>query len=291
MTASSDSPATDAPVRTASTRRAALVRRTLVGGGLAGGLALALWITAVLDSRWPALAIGTLLSLLIAFELAAMGGLARRGFLASGLVGLAAALAVFEFGRDFSAARELPHWLVVHAAAFAAAALVGVRRPGVLRAGAAATWALVPLLLLAEIWTRFGSGGLAALMVLSKIGDIAGYYVGSAIGRHHPFKRLSPGKTTEGCLASFLAATAVGPLCLAAGAFPLGTTWLATAAVGAVTNVAAQAGDLLESWVKRRAGVKDSGRTLGPSGGLLDVVDSLLVSVPVALATWPLLLS
>lgn len=291
MTVTSDSAATAAPARTKATRRAALVRRTLVGAGLASALAFSLWITAVLDSRWPALVIGSLLSLLIAFELAAMGTLARRGFLASGLAGLAAALVVFEFARDFSAARGLPHWLVVHAAAFAVAALVGVRRPGALSAGAAATWALVPLPLLAEIWTRFGSGGLVALMVLSKIGDIAGYYVGSAIGRHHPFKRLSPGKTTEGCLASFVAATAVGPLCLAAGAFPDGTSWLAAAAIGAVTNLAAQAGDLLESWVKRRAGVKDSGRTLGPSGGLLDVTDSLLLTVPVALAAWPILLS
>ncbi len=291
MTATTDSAASGAPVRTPTSRRAALVRRTLVGGALAGTLALVLWITAALDSRWPVLAIGTLLSILIAFELAAMGSLARRGFLVSGLVGLAAALAVFEFARDFGAGFDVPHWTVVHAAAFAAAAVVGVRRPGSLPAGAAATWALVPLPLLAEIWSRFGSGGLAALIVLSKIGDIAGYYVGSAIGRHHPFKRLSPGKTTEGCLASFVAATAVGPLCLALGAFPAGTSWLAAAAIGAVTNLAAQAGDLLESWVKRRSGVKDSGRTLGPSGGLLDVVDSLLVSVPVALATWPLLLS
>jgi phosphatidate cytidylyltransferase len=291
VTATTDSATNGAPVRTPAMRRAALVRRTIVGGGLAIGLALVLWITSALDSRWPVLAIGTLLSLLIAFELAAMGTLARRGFLVSGLVGLAAALTVFELARAQSTQFEVPHWIAVHAAAFVAAALLGVRRPGALRAGAAATWALVPLPLLAEIWTRFGSGGLAALIVLSKIGDIAGYYVGSAIGRHHPFKRLSPGKTTEGCIASFVAATAVGPLCLAAGAFPAETSWLAAAALGAVTNLAAQAGDLLESWVKRRAGVKDSGRTLGPSGGLLDVVDSLLVSVPIALATWPFLLS
>ena len=54
-------------------------------------------------------------------------------------------------------------------------------------------------------------------------------------------------------------------------------------------NLASQAGDLLESVVKRRAGVKDSGTLFGPSGGVLDVVDSLLLSVPTALATWPLL--
>ena len=58
---------------------------------------------------------------------------------------------------------------------------------------------------------------------------------------------------------------------------------------GASLNVAAQAGDLLKSLVKRRAGVKDSGRVFGPAGGVLDMVDSLLLTVPCALATWPLL--
>ena len=57
----------------------------------------------------------------------------------------------------------------------------------------------------------------------------------------------------------------------------------------ALVNLAAQAGDLLESAAKRAAQVKDSGTVFGPSGGLLDLVDSLLLSVPVALVTWPLL--
>jgi phosphatidate cytidylyltransferase len=52
-------------------------------------------------------------------------------------------------------------------------------------------------------------------------------------------------------------------------------------------NLAAQAGDLLESWVKRKAGVKDSSGLFGPSGGLLDQLDSLLLAVPVALVAWP----
>jgi phosphatidate cytidylyltransferase len=58
---------------------------------------------------------------------------------------------------------------------------------------------------------------------------------------------------------------------------------------GLVLNLAAQAGDLLESKVKRSAGVKDSSGWLGPAGGLLDVVDSLLLTVPTALVSWPLL--
>jgi phosphatidate cytidylyltransferase len=64
----------------------------------------------------------------------------------------------------------------------------------------------------------------------------------------------------------------------------------AGAAFGAVINLAAQAGDLFESWIKRRSGVKDSGTWFGPSGGVLDLVDSLLFTIPVALLTWPLLL-
>ena len=55
------------------------------------------------------------------------------------------------------------------------------------------------------------------------------------------------------------------------------------AVVGGLINVAAQAGDLSESWVKRKAGVKDSSTLVGPSGGVLDVIDSLLVAAPVAL--------
>ena len=64
--------------------------------------------------------------------------------------------------------------------------------------------------------------------------------------------------------------------------------WGALAA-GATLNIAAQAGDLLKSWTKRRAGVKDSSTIFGPAGGLLDQVDSLLLTVPMSLATWPIL--
>jgi phosphatidate cytidylyltransferase len=56
-----------------------------------------------------------------------------------------------------------------------------------------------------------------------------------------------------------------------------------------VLNIAAQAGDLLESWFKRTGGVKDSGTLFGPSGGVLDVVDSLLLTGPVFLVVQPLL--
>jgi phosphatidate cytidylyltransferase len=152
----------------------------------------------------------------------------------------------------------------------------------------AAAWLLVPLPALVHVWSNHGFYGLVALILLSKIGDVAAYYVGNAVGRIHPFPKLSPGKTLEGCLASVAAAALAGAGCVLLGwlpDFPFG--WKGGLAAGLVVNLAAQAGDLYESRVKRRAGVKDSGFFFGPSGGVLDVVDSLLFTVPAALVVWP----
>ena len=90
-----------------------------------------------------------------------------------------------------------------------------------------------------------------------------------------------------GCVASLVAGTLAGavllPLALGTatpGQFAVG------ALVGAVINVAAQASDLSESWLKRRAGVKDWSGLVGASGGVLDVIDSLFLASPVALVLW-----
>jgi CDP-diglyceride synthetase len=179
---------------------------------------------------------------------------------------------------------------------FAAAGLVALRalarggwwRTDFLIAVGLAAWVIAPLPAMTKVWQLFGERGLIALVLLSKIGDIAGYYAGSAFGKHHPFKSISPGKTTEGCVASLVAGIAAGMAVVATGLLPSTSHGLLGGALaGAVINVAAQAGDLFESWVKRRAGVKDASTWFGPSGGMLDLVDSLLFSVPVALCVWP----
>jgi phosphatidate cytidylyltransferase len=151
-------------------------------------------------------------------------------------------------------------------------------------------WIVPPLLLVWSIWAQWGTRGLVALLVLSKFGDTCGYYVGSTIGKTHPFPKISPGKTTAGCVGSFVGVTAMSGVLWAVHVLPDGRfgLWGALAA-GATLNIAAQAGDLLKSWTKRRAGVKDSSTIFGPAGGLLDQVDSLLLTVPMSLATWPFL--
>ncbi len=150
-----------------------------------------------------------------------------------------------------------------------------------------ALWLLPPLFSVVLIDRDFGPRGLVVLVVLAKIGDNAGYFVGRALGKRHPFPGISPGKTVAGCVASLVAGIVTGAALLP---FTLGERTLAGAALGAgvggLINVAAQAGDLSESWVKRKAGVKDSSGLVGPSGGVLDVIDSLLLAAPVALVIW-----
>ena len=107
--------------------------------------------------------------------------------------------------------------------------------------------------------------------------DIGAYFVGRAIGRRKLAPSISPGKTVEGLYGGIAAATLLG------GAwalyFHLKTPLLVLAPLFAV---AAQCGDLFESWMKRRAGVKDSGGWLPGHGGILDRLDGL---VPVAVLT------
>lgn len=156
-------------------------------------------------------------------------------------------------------------------------------------------WVLFPLGLLPRLAESWGLSGLAALLVLSKVGDIAGYYVGSTWGSKDPEKRpfpnLSPGKTTAGCLGSLVAGGLAGLALSAFGVLPPGRLGVLSGLIlGLLLNVVSQAADLLESKVKRTSGVKDSSTWLGASGGFLDVLDSLLLSTPTALLLAPLLL-
>jgi phosphatidate cytidylyltransferase len=109
--------------------------------------------------------------------------------------------------------------------------------------------------------------------------DVVAYVVGSTVGRRKIVPRISPGKTWEGTLAGFLAATAVALAVLSQTGLDAWSA-VAAAAIGPI----AFAGDLLESWLKRRAGVKDSGTLLPGHGGMLDRIDSLVAAGPLVAA-------
>lgn len=127
-----------------------------------------------------------------------------------------------------------------------------------------------------------------AVLLITKSCDIGAYFTGKAIGRHKLIPWLSPGKTWEGLMGGMALAALVAMGALALHRTYLGTSgpgamsWGYAALIGAVLAVVGQAGDLLESVLKRDAGLKDSGQTLPGYGGVLDVLDSILLAAPAA---------
>jgi phosphatidate cytidylyltransferase len=140
-------------------------------------------------------------------------------------------------------------------------------------------YALIPALAL--LWIRERDvHGLYLLLwafIVTWSTDIGAYFVGRRFGRRKLAPSISPGKTVEGLYGGVVAATLLG------GAWALATgLGHALLALAPVLAVAAQAGDLFESAMKRRSGVKDSGAWLPGHGGVLDRLDGL---VPVAVLT------
>ncbi len=127
-----------------------------------------------------------------------------------------------------------------------------------------------------------GLGGdrawILALVLVVWAFDTFAYFAGRRFGRHPFMAHISPSKTMEGVAGGAVAAGLVGALLLSL----LGHSWLAGLGFGLLVGAAAQAGDLVESMLKRAAGVKESGTLIPGHGGLLDRVDSFLFAAPVA---------
>ncbi len=143
----------------------------------------------------------------------------------------------------------------------------------------------------------WGVSAIASLIIVVKMCDTGAYTVGRLIGRHKMTPVLSPGKTVEGaigglafaCLGAWLAIEWFLPRTLSAGAHaepPANSRHWIWLVYGLAVGGAGILGDLAESLLKRDAGVKDSGDWLPGFGGVLDLLDSILLAVPVAYFFW-----
>jgi phosphatidate cytidylyltransferase len=164
----------------------------------------------------------------------------------------------------------------------------------------------LPFALLVTVRARAGGAFYVFyLLVVVWAGDILAFLVGRSLGKRKLAPQISPNKSWEGTIASLAGATALGTVILAYGNAIVGflrNTNLLAAQPGSILsvgpyptprplwvyillsaalNVAAQLGDLVESTLKRGAGVKDSGSLLPGHGGMLDRIDALLFAAPV----------
>ena len=285
-------------------------RRLLLGPVMIAVLLLGLWLDERIDATaspdwlrpplrdtWPPgviiFASVAVLATLAAGELAAI--LRDKGILASRRIcTFAAMLGVFvsAFVPADTGAVDAVAVVAMSAMAVLAVAIVFFARyktvEGIVAATGGALLAYVYLGLmfgfLVAIRREHSVWALLWVLMVTKACDIGAYFTGTAIGRHKLIPWLSPGKTWEG-LAGGVALSCIAG---AAGAGLLGVQWQPVGTVVIVAGVAGllgligQGGDLLESVLKRDAGVKDSGRSIPGFGGILDVIDSPLLVGPFA---------
>lgn len=136
---------------------------------------------------------------------------------------------------------------------------------------------------------KMGQGGkdgrsllLYAILVI-KFTDMGAYFVGSSVGKHKMIPTISPAKTWEGMIGGVVIAIGVSSLLLFLYNYQMSGiafSWVDGLVLGFGLALLGVVGDLVESMLKRAAGVKDSGSWLKGMGGILDVLDSLIFALP-----------
>jgi len=250
-----------------------LVVVALGGPVLAGAVAVIVAIAAVelfglfrSAGYHPFLSLGTALALLIVFDAAVPAVLEGSGLLLAGIGVIVIAVASFAKPEPRDG---LQAWMVTVFGGLYVALLSFVLRLG---HEAPAVTAAAPFSFLGT-----ERGWILLLILAVWAFDTGAFLVGRRFGRRRFLTHISPSKTMEGVAGGVAAATVVVGLML----WGLGQNPVHALALGPLAALAAQAGDLAESLVKRAADAKDSGNLIPGHGGMLDRIDSFLFAAPV----------
>lgn len=200
--------------------------------------------------------------------------------IATGMALFLGAFASVAFGTDPRLAAPLPILLVL--ARFIAGLYLKEQSPIASWANSCFTicYVAVPLTMLALILHTYGMLIALFMFVCIWLNDTGAYLVGCTIGKHRLFERISPKKSWEGFFGGMA-------FCIAAGTFAhhlIGGCKAIWIPFAIIVSVFSTWGDLVESLIKRTAGVKDSGNIMPGHGGVLDRIDSLLFVAPAILA-------
>jgi phosphatidate cytidylyltransferase len=221
---------------------------------------------------WMWTALVTLAAIGLYVEWLMIVGAGRKtGVVASGVIALAIAGLCLALGRIDAS-------LVASALGLVAVALLSPERRSWIATGffyAAAAEIGSVLVRLDQAW---GFVALMLILLVVWVTDIGGYFAGRGIGGPKLWPRVSPKKTWAGAVGGFAASLVVAEAFVAFGLGDTGPTLL----LGAVLSIASQLGDLFESAVKRRFGVKDSSHVIPGHGGLLDRLDGYVAAVVMA---------
>jgi phosphatidate cytidylyltransferase len=219
---------------------------------------------------WTALVTAAAIGLYVEW-LMIVGAAGQTRVVASGAVALALAGLCLALGRIDAA-------LLTSVLGLAAVALLSPERRRWIAMGFFYAGAAQFASVLVRLDQSYGFVALMLILLVVWATDIGGYFAGRSIGGPKLWPRVSPKKTWAGAIGGFLASLVISG---AFAAFGLGKTG-PILLLGAVLSIASQLGDLLESAVKRRFGVKDSSHIIPGHGGLMDRLDGFVAAVVVA---------
>jgi phosphatidate cytidylyltransferase len=246
--------------------------RNLLTRVVAGAVLAPVAIAIAYAGGWLWTALVTLAAIGLYIEWLTIVGAARETrVVASGTVAVAIAGLCLALGRIDAA-------LLALVLGLAAVALFSQQRRGWSVAGFGYAAVAQVASVLVRLDPEMGFVALVFVLLIVWVTDIGGYIAGRGIGGPKLWPRISPKKTWAGAIGGFLASLVVAGGFAAFGLGKTGSLLL----LGAILSIASQLGDLFESAVKRRFGVKDSSHIIPGHGGLMDRLDGFVVAVVLA---------